>query len=67
MDSHQQVSKPDKITNPIAVEAVPVEKSKPRWFQWHEPGTSREEKKLIAKLDWFLLSYSCLVGCADPD
>lgn len=31
-----------------------------RWFHWHEPGTSAEEKRLILKLDWFLLSYSCL-------
>lgn len=30
------------------------------WFHWHEPGTSAEEKRLILKLDWFLLSYSCL-------
>ena len=31
------------------------------WFQWHEPGTSKEEKRLIMKLDWFLLSFSCLM------
>lgn len=31
------------------------------WFHWHEPGTSKEEKRLIFKLDWFLLSYSCLM------
>ncbi|KAK1710769.1 major facilitator superfamily transporter [Colletotrichum lupini] len=31
------------------------------WFHWHEPGTSPEEKKLIFKLDWFLLSFSCLM------
>ncbi|KAL6411681.1 putative major facilitator superfamily transporter [Ilyonectria robusta] len=30
------------------------------FFHWHEPGTSREEKRLIFKLDWFLLSFSCL-------
>lgn len=30
------------------------------WFHWHEPGTSKEEKRLIFKLDWFLLSFSCL-------
>jgi ACS family pantothenate transporter-like MFS transporter len=33
---------------------------KGRWFHWHEPGTSAAEKKLIFKLDWFLLSFSCL-------
>jgi ACS family pantothenate transporter-like MFS transporter len=32
-----------------------------RWFQWHEPGTSTAEKRLIFKLDWFLLSISCLL------
>ncbi|KOC08477.1 putative pantothenate transporter [Aspergillus flavus AF70] len=31
-----------------------------RWFHWHEPGTSKADKKLIFKLDWFLLSFSCL-------
>ncbi|CAI7620837.1 unnamed protein product [Penicillium discolor] len=31
-----------------------------RWFHWHEPGTSKADKKLIFKLDFFLLSYSCL-------
>ena len=30
------------------------------WFHWHEPGTSKQEKRLIFKLDWFLLSYGCL-------
>lgn len=33
---------------------------KAKWFHWHEPGTSKEEKRLILKLDWFLLSISCL-------
>lgn len=30
------------------------------WLHWHEPGTSAEEKRLLFKLDWFLLSFSCL-------
>lgn len=30
------------------------------WFHWHEPGTSKEEKVLIFKIDWSLLSFSCL-------
>lgn len=30
------------------------------WFHWHEPGTSKEEKRLIFKLDFFLLTFSCL-------
>lgn len=28
-------------------------------FQWYEPGTSKREKVLIFKLDFFLLTYSC--------
>ncbi|EKV21290.1 Major facilitator superfamily domain, general substrate transporter [Penicillium digitatum] len=34
--------------------------SKRRWWQWHEPGTSKEEKWLIFKIDFFILLYSCL-------
>ena len=34
---------------------------KAKWFHWHEPGTSKEEKRLIFKLDWFLLSFACLM------
>lgn len=30
------------------------------WFHWHEPNTSPAEKRLLFKLDWFLLSFSCL-------
>ncbi|EED17016.1 allantoate permease, putative [Talaromyces stipitatus ATCC 10500] len=30
------------------------------WLHWHEPGTSKADKKLIFKLDFFLLSFSCL-------
>ena len=40
--------------------AAPIS-SKEKWFHWHEPGTSKEEKRLIFKLDWFLLSYTCLM------
>lgn len=32
-----------------------------RWWHWHEPGTTKEEKWLIFKLDFFILLYSCLV------
>ncbi|KAJ0413156.1 major facilitator superfamily domain-containing protein [Aspergillus carlsbadensis] len=31
-----------------------------RWWHWHEPGTTKEEKWLIFKLDFFILLYSCL-------
>lgn len=30
------------------------------WFHWHEPNTTPAEKRLLFKLDWFLLSFSCL-------
>ncbi|KAF7187151.1 MFS transporter PfmaC [Pseudocercospora fuligena] len=30
------------------------------FFHWHEPNTSVREKKLIFKLDFFLLTFSCL-------
>ncbi|CAI7630366.1 unnamed protein product [Penicillium glandicola] len=35
-------------------------RSSQRWFHWHEPGATKADKKLIFKLDFFLLSYSCL-------
>lgn len=40
----------------------PVSSAAPHagWLHWHEPGTSAEEKRLLFKLDWFLLSFSCL-------
>ncbi|KAJ5362363.1 Major facilitator superfamily domain general substrate transporter [Penicillium brevicompactum] len=44
------------VTHTDNAEAQPRQ----RWFHWHEPGTSKADKKLIFKLDWFLLSYSCL-------
>ncbi|UNI23893.1 hypothetical protein JDV02_009685 [Purpureocillium takamizusanense] len=31
-----------------------------RWFHWHEPGTTKEEKWLLFKLDLFILTYTCL-------
>lgn len=36
-------------------------KSVRHFFQWHEPGASKEEKWLIFKLDFFILTYTCLV------
>jgi ACS family pantothenate transporter-like MFS transporter len=33
----------------------------PGFFHWHEPGTSKEEKKLIFKIDFYLLTFSCLM------
>lgn len=32
-----------------------------RWYHWHEPGTSKAEKRLVRKLDFFILLYTCLV------
>lgn len=37
-----------------------LEESQSGWLRWHEPGTSADEKRLLFKLDWFLLSFSCL-------
>ncbi|KAK7533544.1 permease of the major facilitator superfamily [Phyllosticta paracitricarpa] len=34
--------------------------ARPSLLHWHEPGTSKEEKWLIRKLDIFILTYSCL-------
>ena len=45
----------------IATTTSPDKPTISGWFHWHEPGTSKEEKRLILKLDWFLLSYSCLM------
>lgn len=42
-------------------DAIATVASNRRWFSWHEPGTSPEEKKLIFKLDWFMLSFACLM------
>ena len=44
--------------------AVDVDKPTRRWYHWHEPGTSAEEKRLIFKLDAFILTYTCLVSLA---
>lgn len=32
-----------------------------RWYHWHEPGTTKEDKWLIFKLDVNVLTYLCLV------
>ncbi|KAL4779338.1 major facilitator superfamily domain-containing protein [Aspergillus varians] len=47
---------------PAKPEVLPREAYKParRWWHWHEPGTTKEEKWLIFKLDFFILLYSCL-------
>ncbi|QPG73272.1 hypothetical protein FOA43_000580 [Brettanomyces nanus] len=34
-----------------------TEETKGKWYHWFEPGTSRKEKKLILKLDFFLMIY----------
>ncbi|KAI9162656.1 major facilitator superfamily transporter [Paramyrothecium foliicola] len=41
--------------------ASPQQPASAGWFHWHEPGTPPEEKRLIFKLDFFLLSFSCLM------
>lgn len=54
----RELDSESKDSNATNVHAA--ERQTGRWFHWHEPGTSAEEKRLIFKLDWFLLSYSCL-------
>lgn len=54
----RELDSESKDSNAINIHAA--ERQTGRWFHWHEPGTSAEEKRLIFKLDWFLLSYSCL-------
>ncbi|RSL76792.1 hypothetical protein CEP51_009644 [Fusarium floridanum] len=63
--AHASAKDRSSITSAAAVDlkndtTVPAV-GKDQWFHWHEPGTSKEEKKLIFKLDWFLLSFACLL------
>lgn len=53
-DSEQSVM----TTEPLAVQGP---KPARRWWHWHEPGASKEEKWLIFKLDAAILTYTCLV------
>ncbi|KAF6013861.1 hypothetical protein HII13_001109 [Brettanomyces bruxellensis] len=32
-------------------------KPKAKWYHWFEPGTSKEEKRFITKVDFFLMTY----------
>ncbi|KAH8705509.1 major facilitator superfamily domain-containing protein [Talaromyces proteolyticus] len=54
---------PQYNTTTLALNSAPnrkVEKPINRWYHWYEPGTSKEEKWLIFKLDFFILLYTCL-------
>jgi MFS transporter, ACS family, pantothenate transporter len=35
-------------------------KDRPEFFLWHPKGTTRSEKKLLHKIDFFILTYGCL-------
>jgi MFS transporter, ACS family, pantothenate transporter len=35
-------------------------KDRPKFFWWYPEGTTASEKKLLFKLDFFILSYGCL-------
>lgn len=35
-------------------------KSRPDFFIWYPKGTPASEKKLLFKIDWFILTYGCL-------
>ncbi|KAL2855960.1 alpha/beta-hydrolase [Aspergillus pseudoustus] len=48
------------VAKPSSASSSNEQPPRRRFFQWHEPGTSKAEKWLIFKLDWFLLSFSCL-------
>ncbi|RKK95493.1 hypothetical protein BFJ68_g14779 [Fusarium oxysporum] len=52
----------DSEQSAITTEPSPVQMFKPtrRWWHWHEPGASKEEKWLIFKLDAAILTYTCL-------
>jgi ACS family pantothenate transporter-like MFS transporter len=58
-DGDLKISSTDLDVKPRS-DSIAQEPTQAGWFHWHEPGTSKEEKKLIFKLDWFLLSFSCL-------
>ena len=34
-----------------------------RRFVWGEEPKTKEEKRLLLKIDWFILSYCCLMVC----
>lgn len=59
-DGHDSDSNAAQNTVATSVNNPETKEAGGRWFHWHEPGTSKQEKRLIFKLDWFLLSYSCL-------
>lgn len=48
------------VAEPSSLLSKPIA-SERRWWHWHEPGTTKEEKWLIFKLDFYILLYSCLV------
>ncbi|KAF4438152.1 hypothetical protein F53441_12844 [Fusarium austroafricanum] len=52
----------DSEQGAMPAEPVPLESPKQarRWWHWHEPGASKEEKWLIFKLDAAILTYTCL-------
>ena len=35
-------------------------KERPEFFVWHPRGTTRAERKLLFKIDFFILTYGCL-------
>ncbi|KAL5343570.1 alpha/beta-hydrolase [Aspergillus crustosus] len=55
-DPSTTIDKPASTTSPSN-----QEETRRGFFQWYEPGASKADKWLIFKLDWFLLSFSCLV------
>lgn len=60
----QKYNEPAIVQPTTEDEMYPADVDKPtrRWYHWHEPGTSAAEKRLIFKLDVFILTYTCLVS-----
>ncbi|CAG8925386.1 unnamed protein product [Penicillium salamii] len=58
-DKNRLSSTVDVVTGPNPLPSKPIA-SERRWWHWHEPGTTKEEKWLIFKLDFYILLYSCL-------
>ncbi|KAJ5232530.1 MFS general substrate transporter [Penicillium chermesinum] len=48
------------LDKPSASDRAPCEATKGRFYLWTRPGTSKEERKLVQKLDFAILTFCCL-------
>ncbi|KAF5587214.1 major facilitator superfamily transporter [Fusarium pseudocircinatum] len=60
MTTHKNQSDSEQSVIATVPLAVKEPNSTRRWWHWHEPGASKEEKWLIYKLDAATLTYTCL-------